>query len=385
MIGYRARMQRARRPVWLAVTAIALPAALIASVTACSSGASSGASNLGGAPNAAALSKCMKTANAAVAAASSPTAVAFPPAIPMKQLTGKTVWMVADDLTDPIDVAAANGFKAAAKAAGLKAKVFDGGGTVSGWNQGMAEAIAAHPAGIVEHSITPTDIGGELQKAKAAGIPVVGGQIPNGPGLSGFTDTNYPAEGVVMADFALSKTKCQLSTAWMTATEFGGMNEQGIAGVAEIHKLCPWCSIDLQNIDITTVATALGPQITTIINAHPKLNFVVVCADAFALYAIPSVKAAKRSVGLVSSSGNAANLADVASGQGEIGDFIQYPPASEGWYDLDQLARVMLNKPAAQVWEDLPSSLVTKANFATASKFSAWSNYQAEFEKTWGA
>jgi ribose transport system substrate-binding protein len=77
------------------------------------------------------------------------------PSVNAKPLRGKTVAFVADSFSNPDDLQVYAAFVAAAKAAGMTPRSFNGNGNSSGYVQAMTEAIAEKPAGIVMEAIDP--------------------------------------------------------------------------------------------------------------------------------------------------------------------------------------------------------------------------------------
>jgi ribose transport system substrate-binding protein len=359
---------------------------LLLGIAACGSSSSSsaksgatGSASSGGASTAA----CTQAANAAVAKSEQPQQINYPPAINVKPLAGKTVWMIPDSLSNPLDVQVVDGFKAAAAVVGLKAKVYDGGGTVSGYNEALAQALGAHPAGIIIHAIDPSHVTTELAKARAAGIPVVAGADPASPDVAGYTNTDYQAAGTWEGDYALAKTNCNLDTAIITANIFANIATEATAAQTEIHRLCPSCKVQVVNIDPTTMATALGTQTRSLMTADPHLNFFIAGFDAAAQFMVPAINQAHSKVTLVSNTGNPTNLIYVKDGDVQTGDFSFYPNPAEGWFDLDQLLRAMLHQPAAPAWEQLIPQLIDQSDFASASTSPGWADYQSKFRAIW--
>src|ERR1700722_3026154 len=294
--------------------AVAAAVTMIA-CTACGASSSGSASSTAGAPvSTAGASQCVTEAKAAVSQAEKPQPVNYPGAIDIKALSGKTVWIVPDTLSNPLDVQVVTGFKAAAKAAGVTVKVYDGQGTVRGYNTALDQAVGAHPAGIVIHSIDASHVPTELAKAKAAGIPVVSDGEPDSPAVEGYVNQDFPTAGKEAADFALAQTNCHLNGVVITANIFGDQIENTTAIEQEIRRLCPQCKLKVVNIDVTTIATSLGVETRSLLTADPDLNYMLVGVDPFAQFVVPAISQAHSSVKVVSSTGNPVNLQYIKNG-----------------------------------------------------------------------
>jgi ribose transport system substrate-binding protein len=327
---------------------------------------------------------CAATVNAAVATAEKPQKIVYPGAINMSKLKGKTVYFIPETLSNPVDVGVADGFKAAAKAAGVKAVVYPADATTSSFNSALAQAIGAHPAGILMYAIGPSYVTEELKKAKAAGIPVVAGGEPASSLVQGYTNFDYVTTGKQEADYGLKAEGCSGDIGIITANEFQNIENEAGAAQKQVKALCSSCKATITNIDITTMATQLGSETKNLILKDPNLKFLIAGFDAAAQYMVPAVQQAGSKVTVVGNTAVPANLEYVKKGEVQTGDFAFLPNAVEGWQELDQLARIVLKKPAATAWEKVPAQLITKSNYASASKFPAWSKYQSKFERIWG-
>lgn len=92
-----------------------------------------------------------------------------PPAVKGKQLA-----VLLSAYANYGDHEAAEGIKEASKAIGWRVKTYDGKGTPEGQNAALRQAIADKPDGIVAIATDCANVTSAYQKAKDAGIPVIG-------------------------------------------------------------------------------------------------------------------------------------------------------------------------------------------------------------------
>jgi hypothetical protein len=154
----------------------------------CGSGDSgSGATASSG--NAAGSSSCVTEAKKLVANYRKPLPFKAPPgSVDMLAMKGKTLWIISITNTPFVRQGTA-GFMAAAKTVGATGKFFDAKGNITLANQGIATAVEQKAGGIVLWNVEPKNVAGQLEKAKAAGVPVIDVHVgdpdaPLAPGVS---------------------------------------------------------------------------------------------------------------------------------------------------------------------------------------------------------
>jgi ribose transport system substrate-binding protein len=385
-----------RRKIFTSAGAVCGTLALI-SLSACSSSSPSTSSAAGSTATGAAaatqtsssVAACLKTVDSFLSPYEQPAKLTMPPAIPAAKVTalkGKTVWFVADSMSNSLDVGVYQGFSAAAKAAGLVPKVYDTGGTVSGYNQGVLEAVGQHAAGIVLGEFDATDAGGAVQKAGQNNIPVIGSFEPNFnvPGYVGYMNENEPLTGQLLAAPMLQGSNCHPDAFVITANVFTNVLHQTNSEVAYIHQFCPSCTVKVENIDVSDIATTAGTMTSAALTADPNIDYMSGAFDAIDIYMIPPIQQAHSKALVVGSTGGPANLKIVAEGGTQIADVMAAPDPVDGWMDFDQLLRSMTGVPQAPEWHSIPLQVVTKSNQAELLKFPNFANYECKFEQDWG-
>jgi ribose transport system substrate-binding protein len=375
----------------LAMTGIALSACGSSSSDSTSTSAStSAAAAAGTSSTASAGNDCVSTAQASVAKATAQLKPPSPgPNIDVSKNKGKHVWLVTS-LQNPLASAVQQGFRDGTKAAGLDGHIFEGQGTTTSWNSGVAQAIAQHASVIVIYGITDSLVSAELAHAKAAGITVIDGVQgdPDDPltnGVYAHVTGDFSGDGALAADYILAQSGCKANVG-----VFGGAAQavhvlmQKGAG-AEFAKLCPSCNVYQENVDLTTIATAVEPQVATLLQRHPDINWLFPVFDGMAPFTLTAVQQVRPSVKVVSHDGVAAQLDQVRAGNTPLVADFAFPPIEwVGWTLVDTAERAMLgDKPGNTT---IPSRLIDKANASSsnATLFPAFQNLPGVFEPVWG-
>lgn len=312
---------------------------------------------------------CMKQASAAVAKAKAHLPLVGPPsAVDMSGLKGKTLWIVSIDNT-PWVQEGVSGFKAAAKAVGAKAKFFDSKGNITLANQGIATAVAQKAGGIAIWAIDPRNVAGELEKAEAAGIPVIdvnavslkpNKATPNSPGIVGHVGTDWNLVGKWFADYMLVQTKCQLDAVVFSIKQIPIFVTAHKAVQREVSRLCPSCKVSVEFIDLATVATSLGRQAQTAVTRNPKVNFITPIADVFAQLIEPSLLQANKKIPMISHDGAGPTFKNIRAGGLSAATISTAPPPYWGWAFVDQLGRASAGQKPV-IWS-LKNRIVDRTN-----------------------
>jgi ribose transport system substrate-binding protein len=248
------------------LSALAVVAAVAPGLTGCGSDDSASSSEEAVSSNQ--IQTCVDTATAAIDKARQALTLQGPPGpLDISSLKGKSIWEI-QVLSNPLADAIAAGFKDAAAAAGVKATVFDGKGTVSLYNQGLQTAVGQRASGIAIFGIPPETVTSALQAAADAGVPVVDAfnsdaNTPLATGLYSHVSIDSANSGKLVADWVLADSKCDANVAAITAPALSITKEIYAGAEAEFKKTCPWCKISATEGDVSTAATSLGPLVQT--------------------------------------------------------------------------------------------------------------------------
>jgi ribose transport system substrate-binding protein len=388
-----------------AVAGAVLAAGALLLTAACSSSSSSGsgATSTGGSGSTAGASTQSSSLTAALQALEKNPAFTAPgPAFDAKKLPASTPIVVIDNTPSvgPLEETSA-GVMQAAQAAGFSPKLLNGGAnnTASDDINLLEQAVNLHPKVVLQVGIITALETAGLQYAKSHGVPVIAvdDDAPvagapgegSGPLVSGTSAQDYTAYGQVLAEYVAAQGPKNASVGIITSADIVPSTAILAAFKSELAKLCAGCTVFTQNVDTADWSTQVTPTVTSILDAHPSLNYLFPVVDGMAPLVSPALSAAT-DPGLQVISANAtpgSAMNSVKSGQfaAEVGA----SPEAIGWYGFDAALRVMLGLPQ-QTNPDEPYSFFTTSEMKTKnldpSSVSALfgSAYETGFLKLWG-
>jgi ribose transport system substrate-binding protein len=365
--------------------------ALAVTAGACGSSSSSESSGGGDAAQAPkAAGQCVQQARDAVNAARQPLELSVPEkAFDMPK--GGTIWFISPTQATGYAQRVSKAVQAAATAAGMKAEIFDGKAQPDRFNQGIEQAIASKAAGIVTYAINPAVVPTALQKAKAAGIPVIaaatGVPNPTDGTVAETVSVDLNKEGQLMAQYAAATSDCKVNASVTFDPNQKALTTQRDAVKAEFAKLCPdTCSVQEHEMSLATMATQLGSSIQSLLQRQQKIDTVISTFDTAAFYMAPAIAQTGRKVNLIATNGLPENLDMVRQGK-QAADVSYPPPEYTGWLLTDQLGRAIAGEPTENA--ELPMQLFDKSNIPASNDFEIlWpglADYQAAFKAKWTA
>ena len=358
-------------------------------LVACSSGSGSTSAD-SSATGSQGTQNCVEAAKAAVAKGMAPISPQYPSPINVTLNRGKTIWYVSFDQEVQVLDSISQGFVAAAEASGLKVHIFDGAGNAATQAAGVNQAVSSGADAILLQGIDPSLVSTALAKAKAAGIPVIDSfngnyNAPLPTGIVGHVSLYYPYEGSLMVDYALANSNCEAHILELTSSLSTGLAAKSVAMGTELNRLCPkTCSLDIQQVNFTTITTQVPQLVTTNLERDPAINWIMPTADAIAVYAVPTVDSSRSKARVISTDGQTQDLGWVRGGQAQVAD-ISYPPLQYiGWYQVDDLQRALLHAKLASGL--IPVQLFDHATLAAdaSAMFPKFAGFEASYERLWG-
>lgn len=391
------RITRLSRGTRSATAGVLLAAGALA-LAACSSGSTGPSASGGGTSTASGQSKTLSAALQAME--KQPSFTAPGAALNAKKLPSSTPIVVIDNTPSvgPLQDTSA-GVMGAAKAAGFSPKLLNGGAnnTPSDDINLLEEAVNLHPKVVLQVGIITALETAGLQYAKAHNVPVIAVDDDqpktgapgegSGPLVAATAADDYTGFGKVLAEYVAATGPSNASIAAITSNDIVPSNTIFNTFQAELKTLCPGCTIYTQNVDTASWSTQVTPTVTSLLDAHPSLNFLFPVVDGMAPLVSPALSAG-RNVQVISANATPGSaMASVKSGQFsmEVGG----PPQEIGWYAFDAALRVMLglpeqtnpNEPMSVFTTDTMKSKNLDPNNETQLFGTA---YQAGFLKLWG-
>jgi ABC-type sugar transport system substrate-binding protein len=399
-----ARSSRRIRPV---VAGAVLAAGALLLTAACSSSSSSGSgttsTSTGGSGSTSSASAQSSSLNAALQALEKNPAFTPPgPALDAKKLPASTPIVVIDNTPSvgPLEETSA-GVMQAAQQAGFSPKLLNGGAnnTASDDINLLEEAVNLHPKVVLQVGIITALETAGLQYAKSHGVPVIAvdddapvAGVPgegSGPLASGTSAQDYTAYGQVLADYVAAQGPNNASVGIITSDDIVPSTAIQAAFTSELKKVCSGCTTFTQNVDTANWSTQITPTVTSILDAHPTLNYLFPVVDGMAPLVSPALSASSDSSLQVISANATPGSAMNSVKSGQFAAEVGASPEAIGWYGFDAALRVMLGLPQ-QTNPDEPYSFFTTSemkakNLDPNSVSALFGNaYQTGFLKLWG-
>ncbi|MFD6897223.1 substrate-binding domain-containing protein [Rhodococcus sp. NPDC060086] len=332
---------------------------------------------------------CTQAAAAIVDEARAPAPLVVPEApLDLAAAKGKNIWMIMV-VTNQFTSAAAEGFKEAAGAAGVKTTVFDGQGQTNKFNEGMAQAIAQKADAIVLLGIEPAMLSGALNDTANAGIPVINAlsgdaSAPLANGVFANVSADYTANGAALAAWTLVDSNCTATSflAQPTAIE---IYQNMAAGAQQVYREhCPEdCTLDVQEIALANAATDLPQKLATAMKRNPDTGYVLTNWDSGVTFIEPAVAMTNPDARILGRDGIATSLDAIRSDKGQDVTVAAPPEAWLGWVMVDDAIRAITGaQPSGIV---IPTRLVDETNIgeSNADVSPNYNDFPTAFTRAW--
>lgn len=367
-------------------------------LAACSSGSTGPGAPGGGGSSSTGASKALPADLQAIE--KTPTFTAPGPALNAKKLAASTPIVVIDNTPSvaPLQETAA-GVMAAARAVGFSPKLLNGGAnnTPSDDINLLEQAVNLHPKVVLQVGIITALETSGLKYAKEHGVPVIAldddqpkvgaAGEGSGPLVAATAADDYSGYGKILAEYVASQGPSNAQIGAITSDDIVPSNIIFNTFKADLKTLCPNCTIFTQNVDTASWSTQVTPTVTSMLAAHPSLNFLFPVVDGMAPL-VSSGLSATRSLQVISANATPGSaMASVKSGQfsAEVGG----APQEIGWYAFDAALRLLLKLPA-QANPNEPMALFTTDTMKTKNldpnngEALFGNAYESGFLKLWG-
>jgi ribose transport system substrate-binding protein len=323
------------------------------------------------------------------------------PAIPVgTSLRGKKVQLIAA-VDNQFSETAGKAMQAAGKVAGVTVFTNYTGGSLTQIQSGIQSAITKHVDVLVIMSVPPEAIAQQIKNTISHGIPVIimGNHDP-GPlnatekklGIKADITGCYACAGRNIANFVVSHSKGKANALFINSPDIGAANLEQNGFKSQMKKLCSSCTVRTVGIPVANWTTQITSSVASALSAHPEINYVVPVFDTMEVFVTPAIKAANAidRVNLASFNASEAQMKQMQKGTKPtwIADG-GYDLTWWGWAAMDDVYRVMLNKPALPS-ESVPLRFFTRASVQSynfSGSQDPWygnPQYVSGFKKLWG-
>lgn len=339
-----------------------------------------------------------QTANQKAAAAKITAASVMPvftanPSFDMGSLAGKKVLILTSTNAVPFVANIAKGAAEAAAAVGWTTSTVDGKGSVTEWSRVINQAVSQKVDGIITVGASPSQFKPAVAAAKAAGIPLVDvltadqEKDPLIDGTFSHVSISFYDSGALQADYVIANGTPDAHVLVLGDNEFPGEVTRVQGMKDEFAKLCPKCSVTVQDTQVANLGTTLQTTTQTLLRRDPKIKWVLPTYDGQGLYVVAGIKAAglASSVKVVGSDAVASNLELIKKGDVQVAD-VGEPDIQSGWAGVDMLGRALAGQPVVK--PNIPLRVFTKDNLQgidtndTSALFG--DTFRADYKKVWG-
>ncbi|WP_063736622.1 substrate-binding domain-containing protein [Streptomyces sp. RTd22] len=305
---------------------------------------------------------------------------------------GKSIVFIPHTITNPGPAGVAQGVQESAKLLGWKARTINGQGTPSGIRAAFKEAIDLKPDGIVIGGFDPEVVADEAEKARAAGIQLIGWHAAPAPGPSKkpelFTNITSRVEDVakISADWMIARSDGHAGVVLFTdATVPFAKRKSDL-----IKKQLATCSdvklLSYQNIPIPDVnRRAIGAVRSLLSRYGDKWTYSAAINDLYFQHTAPALRA-------VGKDGAGAPYT-IGAGDGDPSAFerintkdyqaatVPEPLSEQGWQIVDEFNRAFAGRPASGYVA--PVHITTAANSGGALSWDS-EGYRQAYRQIWG-
>lgn len=356
-------------------------------VTACSGGGS----EPGGSPTDASSES---PAAGVLSDAMKPVTTADMPTKPFTPVKDKHILILTCGSVGTGCVAEAQVEKKLAESLGWKADVIDGKVDPTTWNQVVKQAAESGIDGIIAISADPNLYGEAMDVVKAKKIPfVVTWQNPlptDVGGIGAYVAADPDQGGKDVAEWIKADSAGKANILVFDVPLAPAVQRRGKAMIDTLKADCPGCTVKKADISYQTLATSLTPQVTSLLQQDPKIDYIWGVDDSAISFVQQGIRVAGRAstVKLVSMTGYPDQMAQLKTG--EMAAELATPIAYQGWTAFDSLSRLMAGAPLEKNYWPVPQRIFSSASIAEAPASvvkEGWNldfDYESIFKKLWG-
>ncbi|KAB2340363.1 substrate-binding domain-containing protein [Actinomadura rudentiformis] len=308
-----------------------------------------------------------------------------------KAVPRKSIVYVAQTMTNPGVAGVAKGAQEAAKVIGWDLRTIDGRGTPAGIRAAFSQAIALKPDGIVIGGFDPTSAPQQVQRAGAAGIPLIGWHAVATPGPSKnpklFSNITTKVEEVarISADWIIARSNGRAGVVLFTDASIPFAKKKSDLIRAELATCSDVKVLQYESIPIAESNTRTIPSVSSLLTRFgDRWTYSAAINDLYFDDAAPALRAARKQ-------GGGAPF-NIGAGDGDPSAFqringrqyqaatVPEPLSEQGWQIIDEFNRAFAGKPASGYVA--PVHITTAANSGGALSWDT-EGYRTAYRKIW--
>lgn len=262
--------------------------------------------------------------------------------------------------------------RAIAESLGWTVDVVDGKFDPTVWNQAVKQAADTGVDGIISISGDPNLMAEAMEVVREKDIPLVLTNQAPAPGDVAGIDTYVSPDpvrgGEDIADWVIADSDGKANVLLIDAPGYTNVERRTAAIKGRLGADCEDCVIEEVDMSAATVGTTLAPAVTSRLQQHPGIDYVVAPDDCCVSFAQQGVQQAGRAATtkVISVGGFDEQLESLRDGGSSLAADLATPQRFMAWTAIDSLARLMAGLPAEEFLA-APQRLWTTANIDEAS------------------
>ncbi len=311
-----------------------------------------------------------------------PESIGITEPLKAKPEAGKRITMVACNLA-PCK-ALFEGGKEAAAALGWKAKAIVTTGEPEDLNKKLGQAISEKPDGILVSGFSREVFEESMQKAEAAGIPIVSSGVPDeveSPYIAVTTNTPvFERNGEILGDWIAVDSAGEAKVAIFNVPIFPILTAFSEAVQTSLGEACD-CEAKIVDQQVTDIGTSLPKNVVSTLQTDPDISYVVFPDGSFAAGVVAALRdAGLEDVKLVGQVPGEANLAELQRGDEDA--YMGYSTEWISWAGFDSFARFFQDMDPKNDPLAAPTQILTPENVEGDEPWTP-EGYQEQFEALW--
>lgn len=259
--------------------------------------------------------------------------------------------------------------------------------------QALNAAIVLRPSGIIYYGTPRQPMASALQKAQAAGIPIVAtAQVdPLAPPIIADNSNSGPQLSVLgagVADYVALNGDLKASVALVTLPAYPVLASFDSGFTHELSSVCSNCRVTQLPQQLTDIGTSTPSSVVNAIRRDPSIKYVIFDTGSVATGVEQALKSAGLSDVVVGGEAPDADaIAQMKGGSDQAWAALSIPIA--GFQLMDALARHFDGDSLAPVvketppWQILTSGNIGGAVLDAQGNYVGYAGYQAAFAKLW--
>jgi ribose transport system substrate-binding protein len=215
-----------------------------------------------------------------------------------KKASGKTIFSIQENSTNPFTNTVVAGMKEVAGKVGAKIVDYPNQGQRTQWIQGIQQAISRKVDAIVLSggTIGPIYFKEQALAAERAGIPIItvvdrDRTQDAQPNTAARVSQPYAEAARLDADWIIKQTKCAANVLVLTTNEVIAGDIGNKAAKDEFDKHCGGgCTTKFVNIPLSQWSTNIGTTTQTEVSSNQDLNYVFPLYDPMAQFVVPGIQ-----------------------------------------------------------------------------------------------